>query len=169
MINSSSSSKYGSRARPVVVDDTDPMPEYIDPSVKFKSMYENFALIRYRQWEERNPDKALRARHVRESSLMEQERWDNAEEVLEAMMPANYGSAPPKFSATKGLQSLMQHERSHRADNCHVKAKAHTVKRSTTSHQRHQKGKHHPRSKSKNHSRHKKGRRKKKSQRKDFG
>jgi hypothetical protein len=169
MINSTSNPRNGSRAQPIVVDDTDPMPEYIDPSVKFKSMYENYALIRYQQWEERNPDKALRARRVRESSPMEQARWDNAEEVLEAMMSANRGPAPPKFSAAKGLQSLMQHERSHRAGDCHAKAKMDTVKQSSTNHQRHQKGKHHPRSKSKNHSRHKKGRRKKKSQRKNFG
>ena len=66
IINSSSSSKNWSRARPIVVDDTDPMSDYIDPSVKFKIMCENYVLIHYRLWEERNPDEALRTRHTRE-------------------------------------------------------------------------------------------------------
>ena len=72
--------------------------------VPFKSMGDHFALRLYVVWERRNPKRALRVRRQREGKLTEQERWDDAEEeVLEAMMSASYGPAPPKYIAVKGL------------------------------------------------------------------
>ena len=151
MMNSSSNSKEGSRAQPVVVEDADPEPEYIDPNANLKSMYENFALSVYREWADRNPDRARRSRYIRECGQRAQERWDDAAEVLGAMMSAGCGPAPPKFSAAKGLQSLMQRERVR-------KAKTHTVEQCAASHRHHHKSNHHSSSKSKNHPSRKKGR-----------
>ena len=91
--------------------DPDPEPEYHDPNKPFKSMYEHFAINAYNAWASRNPQRARIMQRIRDGAMHDQQRWDEAEEVLEALLPANYGPAPPKFNAAKGLQKLMQHER----------------------------------------------------------
>lgn len=140
----------------------------IDPSESSSSTYEQFAINTYNAWAARNPQRARLMQRIRDGSLHDQQKWDEAEEVLEALLPANYGPAPPKFSAAKGLQKLMQHERerkdgklqrqtgTHTAAVC-ASAPARTKKASAPT--RTKKGSHLTSTKGKNHPRSKKSRR----------
>ena len=94
--------------------------------------------------------------------MYEQHKWDDAEQVLEAMLPATHSPSPRKFTAAKGLQKLMRHECARQPSNC--PPGIHSAKQCT------RKGKRHSRVTKKSHPGSKKNRVKKKTRRpKNYG
>ena len=77
------------------------MPEYIDPNLPFKSMYGNFTIKVYEEWAKHNPERARMAQLVCDDVMYDQQKWDDPEQVLEAMMPATYRPASHKFTTAK--------------------------------------------------------------------
>ena len=90
--------------------DLDPEPRYVaEPNRTCYDSNDDYLRDKhdfniYRAWGYRNPDR------LKNHSLKEK-RWNDAADVMEGLAPPDYGPAPEKFRAAKGLQKIMAHER----------------------------------------------------------
>ena len=85
-------------------DDKDPEPRFVTERDKDKDKH---AYNIYKAWACRHPQRARNQNAPRNMS----DQLNDAGEVIEALTPSDYGPAPMKFRAAKGLQKLMTHER----------------------------------------------------------